>query len=157
MAELQLQKIKELLGKNKIQYKLYEHEPVYTSEQAAKVRGSKLQEGVKALVLKSDSGNFILALVAANRKVDLEKLAKAVNSKRLVLAKPDEVLEQTGCEIGSVPPFGNVLGLQTYMDPSVAENEFVEFNAGLRTTSIRMKSKDLVSMIKPFVINLSLD
>ncbi len=157
MGQLQLKKIKELLDKNKIQYKLYDHEPVYTSEQAAKVRDSKLQEGVKALVLKSDTGNFILALVAADRKVDLEKLAKAANSKRLVLAKPDEVLEQTGCEIGSVPPFGNVLGLETYIDNSVLENEDVEFNAGLRTTSIRMKSKDLVSMIKPFITNLSLD
>ena len=157
MGLIQLQKIKELLDKNNIQYRLLEHEPVYTSEQAAKVRGSKLQEGVKALVLKSDEGIFILALIAANKKVDLEKLANIFNSKRLQLAKSEEVLQQTGCEIGSVPPFGNILGLKTYMDKSVLENDVVEFNAGLHTTSIRMKAKDLASVIEPFIVDLALD
>ena len=157
MGILQLQKIKELLDENKIQYRLYEHEPVFTSEQAAKVRGAKLKEGVKALVLKTDKGEFILALVAADRKIDLQKLAKVSNNKKLKLANPEEVAKKTECEIGSVPPFGNVLGLKTFMDPSVIENELVEFNAGLHTASIRMKSKDLVAIIKPFIVKLSLD
>ncbi len=152
-----MQKIKELLDKNKIEYEIKEHEPVYTSEQAAKVRGSKLKEGVKALVLKSNTGKFILALIAADKKVDLKKLAKVTNNKELKLAKAEEVLKETNCEVGSVPPFGSVLGLQTYMDKSVAENDFVEFNAGLLTSSIRMKAKDLVAVVKPLIVETSLD
>ena len=149
MSELEVKKIRQLLDSNKKEYKLSEHEPVYTSEQAAKVRGGELKTGVQALVLKTHESKFILVLVAADRRIDLKKLAKHLNTKSLKLAKPKEVLKRTSCEIGSVHPFGIIHNLPTYLDTSVLENEYVEFNVGVHTKSIRMKSKDLVEVIKP--------
>lgn len=151
MSEEDVRKIKEILDSNNVEYKLTEHEPVYTSEQAAKVRGAEIKTGVKALVLKSGDGKMILGLVAADRKIDLKKLSDFSNTRDLKLARPEEVLERTGCEIGSVHPFGLIHNLATYMDESVLENEYVEFNVGLHTKSIRMKSKDLVKIIKPII------
>ncbi len=141
--------LKKLLDENGVEYTVHEHDPVYTSEQAAKVRGVELKTGVKALVLKTSNGEFILALVAADRKIDLERLAKIVGVKKLKLASPNEVLEKTGCEVGSVHPFGNLYGLQTYLDRSVLENKWVNFNAGLHTVSIHMRSEDMLRLIKP--------
>ena len=155
MSELEVKRIKKLLDSNNKEYKLSEHEPVYTSEQAAKVRGADLKTGVKALVLKTQESKFILALVAADRRVDFKKLAKHVNTKSLKLAKPDEVLKRTNCEIGSVHPFGILHNLVTYMDSSVLENEYVEFNIGIHTKSIRMKSKDLVEVTEPEIVEIS--
>ena len=148
MGELEVKRIRQLLDSNNKQYKISEHEPVYTSEQAAKVRGAELKTGVKALVLKTHESKFILALVAADKRLDLKKLAKHINTKSLKLAKPDEVLKRTNCEIGSVHPFGVLHNLPTYMDSSVVENEYVEFNIGVHTKSIRMESKDLVEIVK---------
>jgi Cys-tRNA(Pro) deacylase len=143
------------LDRRKILYTVSEHEPVYTSKQAAKVRGVELRTGVKALVLRTKEGGFVMGLVAADRRIDLRKLAKVVGTKSLGLASPKEVLEITGCEVGSVHPFGNLHGLPTYMDASVLENESVNFNAGLHTVSIQMKTKDLVKAIGPVIDEFS--
>lgn len=151
MGILQLKLIKELLDRNRIPYKVSEHEPVYTSEQAARVRGVELKTGVKALVLKSVEGSFVIGLVAANRKIDLKKLAKIVKTKKLRLASPQDVLKITGCEVGAVHPFGNLHELPTYLDSSILENDMVNFNAGLHTVSVEMKAKDLVKAIRPSI------
>jgi len=151
MGALQLKLIKELLDRNGIRYEVSEHEPVYTSEQAAKVRGVELKTGVKALVLKAVEGSFVMGLVAADRKIDLKKLAKIVNTNKVRLASPKEVLKITGCEVGSVRPFGNLHSLSTYLDRSILENDMVNFNAGLHTVSIEMKARDLVRTIRPIV------
>ncbi len=68
------------------------------------------------------------------------------------LASSEEVLKITGCEIGSVPPFGHKKALKTYMDKDVLENEWVNFNIGLHTKSANMKSRDLEALLKPVLI-----
>jgi len=155
MGGLQFKLVRELLDRNRIPYEVLEHAPVYTSEEAARVRGVELKTGVKALVLKTERGSFVMGLVAADRKVELKSLAKIVGAKRLQLASPQEVLRITGCEIGSVHPFGNLHGLPTYMDNSVLENDMVNFNAGLHTVSIQMRVRDLVKAIRPVVTDFS--
>ncbi len=155
MGKLQLKLIRNLLDRNEIPYELSEHEPVYTSEQAAEVRGVELKTGLKALVLKTREGNFIIGLVKGDEKIDQKKLAKIVKTKRLRLASPREVLMITECEIGSVHPFGNLHGLPTYLDSSVLENNIVNFNAGLHTISIQMKIKDLIKVVNPIIKEFS--
>jgi len=155
MGVLELKRVKELLDRNRIVYEVSEHAAVYTSEQAAKVRGVELKTGVKALVFRTEQGNYVLGLVAADRKMDVKKLAVIVGTRKLELASPKDVLKATGCEIGSVHPFGNLFGLPTYMDPSVLENDSVNFNAGLHTVSIYMKARDLVKAIKPRITEFS--
>lgn len=145
----QFEELKAFLDENHVDYELFEHEPVYTSEQAAKTRGVELKTGVKALVFKIlEKDRFILALVPADKKVDAEKLSELVGSK-IKLATPDEVLVKCKCEIGSVHPFGNLFGLQTYMDKGILENKSVNFNAGLHEISLRMSPKYILELVKP--------
>ena len=157
MSRLQLRLIKKLLDENRISYEISEHEPVYTSEQAACVRGAELRTGVKALVLETKEGNLVVGLVAADRRVDLKKLAKVIGTKNLRLSSPRKVLKTTGCEVGSVHPFGNIHKIPTYMDLSVLENVTVNFNAGLHTVSIQMKSEELTNIVKPRIENFSIE
>ena len=156
MGILQLKAIKKLLESNGMKYDILEHAPVYTSEQAAKARGVDLMSGVKALVLKTDKGSFVMALVSGDKKVDLKRLAKILGKKKLNLARPSEVLKTTGCTVGSVHPFGNITGLQTYMDRQILKNKKVEFSAGLHTISMAMDTQDLLSVIKPEIADFSL-
>jgi len=156
MGNFQFKMVKELLERNGIPYEVLEHAPVYTSEEAAKVRNVELRTGVKALVLKTEEGKFVMGLIAADRKIDLKKLAKIAGTKKLQLTSPQEVLKITGCEVGSVHPFGNLHGLPTYMDSSILKNDMVNFNAGLHTVSIQMKAKDLIKAIRPSVRDFSL-
>jgi Ala-tRNA(Pro) deacylase len=141
-----------MLEEKGVEYKLLEHEPVYTSEQAAQVRGVSVQTGVKALVLKTKDGRFILALVRADKRADLKAVAAADGTKKVKLADPADVLKITGCEIGSVPPFGHETELKTYLDKDILEQDEVNFNIGEHTKSVRMKAQDLLKVIKPVLI-----
>lgn len=138
-----MRKLLELFMREGVEYRLYEHEPVYTSEQASKVRGVELKTGVKALVLKTREGQFLLADIAADGKADLKKLQQLTKTSRIHFAPRDEVLSVTHCEPGSVHPFGSLFGIPTYLDRSVLENEFVNFNIGVLTKSARIRAEDL--------------
>ena len=67
------------------------------------------------------------------------------------MANAKEVRKVSGCNIGSVPPFGNLFDLKVYFDKSVLENDIVVFNAGAHTKSIKMKSKDLIKVVNPVI------
>jgi Ala-tRNA(Pro) deacylase len=145
--EEEMNRLLDLFAKEGVEYQLYEHEPVYTSEEASRVRGVDLRSGVKALVLKSDDGRYILADLAADRRADIKKLQEVAKAGKLHLASRDEVVSVTNCEPGSVHPFGVLFGLPTYLDPSVLENEYVNFNIGLLTRSVRIRRDDLTRLL----------
>lgn len=148
MGEDESRRVIQLLRKEGVEYKLYEHEPVYTSEQASKARGVDLKTGVKAMVVKS-LDRFFLADIAADRRLDFRKLEKLLKVKRLEFATKEEVIAKTGCAAGSVHPVGWLFGLETYLDQSVLENEYVNFNIGLLTKSVRITKDDLLRILKP--------
>ena len=152
MGEVESLRVLELFKTEGVEYKLYEHEPVYTSEQASKVRGVDQKTGVKAMVLKSRD-HFVLADVAADRRLDFRKLEKLLQVKKFEFATKAEVIVRTGCEAGSVHPLGWLFGLDTYLDQSVLENDYVNFNIGLLTKSVRISKDDFVRILIPKLID----
>lgn len=142
-----------ILDENGIAYIRSEHEPVNTSEEAAKLRGVELKTGVKALLLKTAEGAFIMVLIEADKKVDIKKIAQMENTKKLRFAKAEEVLAEVGCEPGGVPPFGYTKNgeshrIKTYIDKNISNNKLVNFNAGDRRVSVSMKGKYLGEVIE---------
>jgi Ala-tRNA(Pro) deacylase len=148
------EKILSIFKENNVTYQLYEHEPVYTSQEAAKIRGVELKTGCKSMVLKTKDGKFVLANVAADRKIDLKKLERMLDRK-LSFASKEEVLQTTNCESGSVPPFGKLFGLPTFLDESVLENDFVNFNIGMLTRSVKISKQDLLKVMDPTISKFS--
>jgi len=142
-----MRSVLELFARENVEYQLYEHEPVYTSEQAASVRGVELKTGVKALVLKSREGQFLLADIAADGRVDTRKLEGLTKMRGIHFASRDEVLAATHCEPGSVHPIGSLFGIATYLDQSVLENDYVNFNIGVLTRSVRIRAEDLMRLL----------
>ena len=124
-----------------VKYEIFEHEPVYTSEQAAKVRGESLSEGAKSLLLKADD-NFILAVLPGNKRLDIKKFKKVFGMKNIRFAKPEEVKEIMDCEIGACYPIGNIIGVRTIVDNSFLNNTDVCFNPGVHDKTIKMKWQD---------------
>ena len=132
MSEIVAKRITRMLKDKGCEHEIFDHAPVYTSEQASVVRGVELRTGVKAIVLQTGSGRFLLALCPADKRVDTKAIAGMEGEKKACLASPEEVLAETDCEIGSVPPFGHRKKLKTYMDTDVMGNEWVNFNIGLQ-------------------------
>src|SRR6516225_7855343 len=120
-----------------IAFTVLRHEPVYTSEQAAAVRGVPLASGAKALVLKAGEA-FVLAVVPADRKLDSKKARTALGSRSVRFATREEVEQLTELQAGSIPPFGSLFNLPTWCDPALADNSSINFNAGDHAISVQM-------------------
>lgn len=149
MSVLVAKRIENLLSESGFEHEIMEHEPVFTSEDAARVRGVELRTGVKALVLKTTDNKFLMGLCPGDKRLDLKQIANLEGVKKVNLASPAEALKITDCKIGSVPPFGHPRKLKTYTDKDILENEWVNFNIGLHTKSAKMKSIDLKRLIEP--------
>src|SRR6516165_6509061 len=108
----------ELLEREGVEFRLSHHEPVTTSVEAAAVRGVDLSSGAKAMLVKGKAG-FVLAVLAADRKVDWKRLAPLAGGKGARFANDDELREATGLTKGAVPPFGTLFGLRTLYDGSL--------------------------------------
>lgn len=143
--------IKKILDEKRVSYETSTHKPVYTSQEAADIRGVELKTGVKALLVKTAEDRFVMILVRGDCRADLKRIANLEKTNKVYLATPEEVKKITGCEIGSVPPLGHLTRLKTYMDETILENEEVNFNIGEHTRSMKIKSKDLQEAIDPIM------
>lgn len=158
---LVVSKIIGLLKKEKLWFKTFEHEPVRTSEEAARVRtGYTLHQGAKAIIIRAKNNEtdkrFVMLVFPADLKFDNEKVKNILNVKDIRFATPEEIANLTGgIEIGGVPPFGNLFGLEVICDKILFENEKIVFNAGDRRFSIAMKSEDYKKLITPQIFPIT--
>ena len=149
-----LNQIVNLLKTNKIEYRQYEHEPVFNSETAAKVIGARLEEGAKALILLGDNKS-LMVVVSGTDRVDFKKFKDLSEIKKLEMATPKEVKRISGVEIGAVPPFGNLFNIPLYIDRRLETEKEIVFSAGSHSISIRMKYSDFKNITNPIVGNFA--
>ena len=147
-------RLRNWLKQNGIPFTVLRHEPVFTSEQAAAVRGTSLASGAKALVVKAGT-EFVLLVLPADRKLDSRKARDALKVKALRFASKEEVQTLTGLQPGAIPPFGSLFELATYCDPALGENPSINFNAGDHAVSIQMSYSDYVQAEKPQMLSIT--
>ncbi|OGI64772.1 hypothetical protein A3H53_00475 [Candidatus Nomurabacteria bacterium RIFCSPLOWO2_02_FULL_40_10] len=150
MSLNELEKIKSEFARLSLRPTYLEHEPVITSEDAAKTRGFELKQGIKALLFTDGKNNWVIVDIPADRKGDQKKIASCLGWSKgsTRMATPEEVLEITGCEIGSVPPFGHKTAIPILVDTLVFENTESAFNIGLRTNSVKILASEMRTLFK---------
>lgn len=150
-GEVLSKRIRNMLEEKGIKFEYQKHEPVRTSEEAATVRGTKLEEGIKALILRGkQSGKNIMFCLPATEKIDMNKL-KEIDGEGFEFEKPEVILEKYGIEVGGVPPFGFLFGLKTYYS-NLIKQDVSNFNSGTRTDSITLKTSDLLDLVGTEVV-----
>lgn len=125
------------------------HAPTPTSQDSALVRKTKMEEGIKALILrgKKSQKNYQFNL-PSHQKLDMKAVA-ALLGEKCEFEDPATILHRFGLEIGGIPPFGPLLGLETYFDNSIRNHTTSAFNCGFPTESIIMKTEDLLQLVEP--------
>ena len=146
------EKIIGMLEDTKVAYEIVEHEPVYTNPAMAEALNVSEAETVKSLVLKTKEGNMIVLVLPGNKKVDWKQAAAGAKTKKVSFAKPEDVSEAVGCEVGCVPPFGHMTEIPIYMDPDLTKKNFVYFNPGVHDKSFKVKAWDLKKLCSPSFI-----
>lgn len=135
-------------------FRLLEHAPVFTSEEASRVRGTPIEAGAKALVLQAED-RVVHVVLPGHRRVDNARLRAILGTRTLRFASAEELLALTGCAPGAVPPFGNLFGLPVFADAELAARDLIAFNAGSNAVSIVMRAADFVRLSGARVVALS--
>ena len=144
-----LESIRTFLTDARISYRDVHHEPTYTSEESARVRGEPLRNGGKALLIKG-GGQYRLFVLPADRKADSGIIRRELGIRKLRFANRDELKELTGLVPGSVPPFGKpILPFELFVDEAIRQNDRIAFNAGSLTDSIIMAVDDYFAVSEP--------
>jgi len=139
--------IKHLFDKHEIKYKFQKHKAVTTSEEASIVRGTSLEDGIKALILrgKKTQGNIMVCL-PATEKINMEEL-RQLEGEAFEFEKPEVIKEKFGLEVGGVPPFGFLFGLKTYFNQNIKDRTESNFNCGTREESMTVATRDLIKVV----------
>lgn len=137
-----------LLDEHGAAYEVLHHAAVFTSEEAARVRGTTLGSGAKALVCRAD-GRFVLFVLPGDRRLDGRQVRRALGWKRLRFATQDEVAALTALAPGAIPPFGQLFGLPTYCDDALADEPRINFNAGDHARSVALAFADYAAVERP--------
>ena len=144
-----VKRLKEYLDKMGVKYSTINHVLAYTSQQIASTTHIKGKELAKTVMVKID-GRMAMVVLPASFKVDLELVKKAAEANSISLATESEFLGMfPECDPGAMPPFGNLYGMDVYMEGKLAEDEEIAFNAGSHLELIKMAYKDFARLVMP--------
>ncbi len=149
-----------LLDRQGATYHVIEHEPEGRTEVIAKIRGNKIEQSIKSIVvqvrLNRKDNLYCLANVPGNCRIDFDGIKNHFQADSVAFASRDKAQELTGCAIGAIPPFSFSDQLQVLADPLIRQNEEVVFNAGRLDRSIFMRLEDYIRIAKPQFAQIAL-
>jgi Ala-tRNA(Pro) deacylase len=150
-----INKLKEFLDSKRIQYVVISHSPAFTAQQVAASAHVKGKELAKTVMVKID-GSLAMAVLPASQKVDLERLREAAGAEQVELASEREFRDRfPDCDLGAMPPFGNLYGLDVYVADTLTDDEEIAFNAGSFTELVRMAYRDFEQLVQPEVLRFA--
>jgi len=150
-----LKRLKEMLDGAKITYEVYNHALAYTAQEIAAKQHVSGNELAKVVMLEADD-QLVMGVVRGNDKIGLHIVEESLGARHVRLATEDEFISRfPECEIGAMPPFGNLFGVKVYVDPALAKDEYIYFNAGNHVQTVRLKYKDFARLVQPTVVRLA--
>src|SRR6266508_1595632 len=153
------QQLCDLLDSAGATYRVIEHEPEGRTEIIAKIRGNRIEQSIKSIVIQvrlKKENIYCLANVPGDCRIDFKGIKNHFNADSVAFAAREKAQELTGCVIGSIPPFSFSDQLLVLADPLIQENEEVVFNAGRLDRSIFMRLDDYIRIAKPQLLKIAL-
>jgi Ala-tRNA(Pro) deacylase len=148
-------KLKEFLDRYHTKYVNISHSPAYTAQEIAASVHIPGQELAKTVIVKLD-GELAMAVLPASSRLDLALLKEAAGARQVELASEPEFKDLfPDCEIGAMPPFGNLYGLPVYVAQTLTDDREIAFNAGTHSELIRMAYSDFERLVEPVVVQVS--
>ena len=147
--------IREYLDSEHVPYTTISHRPSYTAQGLAAKTNISGKDLAKTVMIKLD-GKMVMAVVPAAYHVNFHLLKEATGASDVELAREDEFVDLfPDLQIGAMPPFGNLYGLEVYVAESLAEGDMIAFNAGTHTDLVKMVFTTFAKLVKPKILRLS--
>ncbi len=148
-------RLKQCLDSNGIHYITIEHSPAYTAQEiahASHISGNNIAKTVIAKV----NGEMAMIVLPASDMVVLDFLRDAMSTKDVELASESEFRDRfPECELGAMPPFGNLFEMDTFVSERLTHDDEIAFNSGSHTELVQMSYADFARLVEPRVIRLS--
>ena len=146
-----VKKLKEFLDKEGVKYVSIGHSPAYTAQEIAASAHVRGQELAKAVIVKLD-GKIAMAVLPASFGVDFKLLAAAAGAKKAELATEEDFRNAfPECELGAMPPFGNLYGVPVYADKRLSADKEIAFNAGSHKELVKLSYADFERLARPVI------
>jgi Ala-tRNA(Pro) deacylase len=128
------------------------HSRAYTAQEIAASAHIKGRELAKTVIVKVD-GQLAMAVLPASFYVNFDRLREVTGAEEVELAHEDDFKDLfTGCEVGAMPPFGNLYNMDVYASEELAKSKEIAFNAGSHVEVIRLSYDDFERLVKPKVL-----
>lgn len=148
-------KLREFLDANHVQYTTITHSAAFTAQGIAALTHIPGKELAKTVIVNVD-GALAMAVLPASLHVDLDLMRQVTGAKSATIAHERDFQNCfPGCELGAMPPFGNLYDLAVYVDESLTKDQEIAFNAGSHYELIRMKYEDFAKLAKPVVVRIA--
>ncbi len=148
-------KLKKYLDDNNVPYVTITHSQAFTAQQVAASAHIKGKEMAKTVIIKIND-KLAMTVLPATYHVDFHLLKEVTGNEDVVLAHESEFKEIfEDCELGAMPPFGNLYNMEVYVAQSLTEDVEIAFNAGTHSELIRMKYSDFEKLVQPKILKFS--
>ena len=148
-------RLRSTLERHGVMYETIRHRRDYTAQETAEHTKTPGREFAKAVLMRLD-GNFAMAVVPADHRVEVDQIRKLTGAKEVRLGTERELRDLCpDCEPGATPPFGNLYNLPVYLSDWLTGDEWITFNAGTHEQAIRMRLSEYMRIVQPQVLDFS--
>lgn len=150
-----VKKLIKFLDENKVKYLTIRHSSAYTAQEIAAKAHVSGKEVAKTVMLKVD-GKMTMAVLPASYQVDFKLFREIFGARKVSLATEAEFKYLfPDCEVGAMPPFGNLYDMEVFVAESLAEDKEIAFNAGNHTEMIKLNYEDFERLVQPRIFKFS--
>jgi len=148
-----VKKLKQFLNEKKVKYVNIKHSPAYTAHEIAQSAHIPGKDLAKTVIVKSGD-QLSMVIMSANNKINFPTLANQIGVSDLELATERDFQDKfPGCEIGAMPPFGNLYDMDVYVDENLTKDDEIAFNAGSHSELIKLAYKDFNNLVHPKMLH----
>ena len=150
-----IQELREFLDSHFVKYLTISHSPAYTAQEIAAAAHIPGKELAKTVIVKLD-GKLAMAVLPATYQIDFDRLKEASGAETVELASEDEFQARfPTCEVGTMPPFGNLYGMEVFVAEPLTEDDVIAFQAGSHTELIQLSYQDFERLVEPKVMEFA--
>ncbi|MCZ6775176.1 MAG: YbaK/EbsC family protein [Ignavibacteria bacterium] len=150
-----LRKLREFLDSNNIKFVVISHSQAFRAQEVAASAHIPGKELAKTVMAKID-GKMTMVVLPASYKIDFSLFKEVTGATNVELASEEEFKDLfPECDVGAMPPFGNLFGMEVLAAEALAEDDEIAFNAGTHKELVKMAYKDFEKLVRPKVMKFS--
>ncbi len=150
-----LHKSIEILRTNNVPYEEIAHSPTYTAEQTAHTTHISGKHLTKTVIVEID-GEMAMTILHTDEHVSISRLRELTGAHEVRIVSEQEFMEKfPDCEMGALPPFGNLYDMPVFVSPAVDQDENIIFNPGSHSDLVRISYQDFKRLVHPAVLDFA--